>query len=522
MRELVDTIYLNRSLDDNFLLKRYNNGLLTSVLGVLVFSLMFTTCLQTSNNVQAQAQPNSTSSRSAIEELNVKMAQISSSNKPEDIATLAYIWGFPLVSMERQFNFVTSVNTPPGVGRGPANSLSCATDLINASYTDVVSPNSDTLYCQTQFDLTKEPVIVVVPPITDRYYTFEFLDAYTNVFAYIGTRATGGTGGTYLIAGPEWNEQVPDGMTKIWSPTNLAWFINRILVKGPGDLPTVHSYQDKISVNPLSVFQAKGSAESSQSVKVDVNVNGSKEVPIGPQPALIAPTGIKIFDEIGAAMIGNPPNPPDPQLITKFAEIGIGPDKVPSQQANDTIKAALETGIREGQKLIDARVANAGTVVNGWLVNALAGAYGADYLFRAAITQLGLGANIAQEALYPATFTDNKGKPLNGNSSYLIHFEPGQTPPVDAFWSITMYDDKSLFVDNPINRYSIGKYTEGLKNNTDGSIDILIQHSSPGKDKESNWLPSSEGSFNMIMRTYLPQPSILNGTWSPPSVQKVG
>lgn len=215
------------------------------------------------------------------------MAQLSSSNKPEDIATLAYIWGFPLVSMERQFNFVTSANTPPGVGRGPANTLSCATDLINASYTDVVSPNSDTLYCQIQFDLTKEPVIVVVPPITDRYYTFEFLDAYTNVFAYIGTRATGGTGGIYLIAGPEWNEQVPNGMTKIWSPTNLAWFINRILVKGPADLPNVHSYQDKISLNPFSVFQANGSAGSSES---------------------------------GAAMIGNPHNPPDHQLITKFRD----------------------------------------------------------------------------------------------------------------------------------------------------------------------------------------------------------
>lgn len=501
-------------------MKRYFKAVVTPVVFAIVISLMFTTSFQTFINIQAQAQTDTVNPQSAIEELNVKMAQISSSQAPEDIATLAYIWGFPLVSMERQFNFVTSPDVPPGVGRGPANTLSCARDLINASFTDVVSPNSDTLYCQTQFDLTKEPVVVVVPPITDRYYTFEFLDAYTNVFAYIGTRATGGAGGTYLVAGPEWNGQVPDGMTKIWSPTNLAWFINRILVKGPADLPNVHSYQDKISVKPLSIFQAKGSEGSSKSVKVDVNA--SKEVPIGPQPALIAPTGIKIYDEIGAAMIGNPPNPPDPQLISKFAELGIGPGKVPSQGTNDTIKSALEVGIKEGQKLIDARVANAGTKVNGWLVNALAGAYGADYLFRAAMTQLGLGANIAQEALYPATFTDNNGKPLNGNNSYLIHFEPGQTPPVDAFWSITMYNDKSLFVDNPINRYSIGKYTEGLSNNSDGSTDIIIQHNSPGKDKESNWLPSSEGSFNMIMRTYLPQPGILNGTWSLPSVQQVG
>ena len=143
------------------------------------------------------------------------MAQLSSSNKPEDVVTLAYIWGFPLVTMERQFHFVTSPNVLPGVGRGPANTISCARNLVNASFTDVVSPNSDTVYCQTQFDLKNEPIVLVVPPITDRYSTFEFLDAYTNDFAYLGTRISGTTGGTYLIAGPDWNGQVPEGMTKI-------------------------------------------------------------------------------------------------------------------------------------------------------------------------------------------------------------------------------------------------------------------------------------------------------------------
>ena len=173
-------------------------------------------------------------------------------------------------------------------------------------------------------------------------------------------------------------------------------------------------------------------------------------------------------------MIGNPLNPPDPVLVTKLASIGIGPGKIPSTEANDTIKTALQNGITEGQKLIDARVANIGTVVNGWLVNPQTGVYGTDYLFRAAVAQYGLGANIGQEAFYPVTFIDSQGNPLSGNSSYLIHFEPGQTPPVDGFWSVTMYNDKNLFVDNPINRYSIGQYTEGLKNNTDGSLDIFI------------------------------------------------
>jgi hypothetical protein len=221
--------------------------------------------------------------------MDVKMAQISSSNKPEDIATLAYIWGFPLITMERQFNFVTSPNIPPGLGRGPANSISCAQDLANASFTDVVSPNSDTLYCQVQFDLTNEPLVIVVPPISDRYYSFEFLDAYTNIFSYIGTRATGSAGGTYLLAGPDWNEQVPEGMTKIWSPTNLAWLITRTSVKGPTDVSNVIAVQDQFSVKPLSVFQGKPVTQSATN-----QANASQEIPIGPQPTLIAPTGIDI------------------------------------------------------------------------------------------------------------------------------------------------------------------------------------------------------------------------------------
>jgi hypothetical protein len=489
-------------------------AILLSLVG-LCFSGSFS-AIQYSSIVQAQA-PQETAQPST-EQLNMKMAQLSNSNTPDGIATLAYIWGFPLVTMERQFNFVTSPNIPPGIGRGPPNSISCATELVNASFTDVVTPNSDTLYCQSQFDLRKEPVVVVVPPISDRYYSFEFLDAYTNDYAYLGQRATGGNGGTYLMAGPDWNGQVPEGMMKIWTPTNLAWLITRTLVKGPADVPNVVAIQDKIIVKPLSEFEAN----TTSSPTAVTTTNASKEVPIGPQPTLIAPTGIKIFDEIGAAMEGNPLNPPDPVLVTKLASIGIGPGKVPSTEANDTIKTALQNGITEGQKLIDAKVANFGTLDNGWLVNPQPGVYGTDYLFRAATAQFGLGANIGQEAFYPTTFTDSQGQPLNGNNSYLIHFDPGQTPPVDGFWSVSMYNDKNLFIDNPINRYSIGQYTQGIKNNTDGSLDIFIQNKNPGPDKESNWLPSPEGSFNMVMRLYLPQPQALNGTWQLPLVQHVG
>src|SRR4029079_12616621 len=178
-------------------------------------------------------------------------------------------------------------------------------------------------------------------------------------------------------------------MTPIWTATNLAWLVNRIVVKGPSDLPNVIAIQDKIVVKPLSDFQGK----TTSSPAPITETSASKEIPIGPQPTLIASTGIEIFDEIGAAMIGNPLNPPDPTLVTKLASIGIGPGKAPSKEANDTIKIALQFGITEGQKLIDSRVANIGPVMNGWLVETQAGNYGADYLFRAAVAQWGLGGN---------------------------------------------------------------------------------------------------------------------------------
>ena len=480
------------------------------------------------SNFTAKVQPSTISN----EELNIKMAQLSSSNKPEDIATLAYIWGFSPITTQRTFNWDTSPNTPPATGHGPANAIHFARELVNASFTDVVSPNANTLYGIANMDLTNEPLVLKVPPISDRYYSFQFLDAYTNDYAYAGTRATGSSGGTYLIAGPDWNGQVPEGMTKIWIPTNLAWVVNRILVKGPADVPNVNAIQDQISVTPLSEFQggnatATAVAPSPQQQQPAAEpfgstVNASTGLPISPAPANIPATGIKLYDQIGQVMIGNPLNPPDPGLVVKLESIGIGPGKMPSTEANDTIKAALQTGITEGEKLIDAKVANIGSVNNGWSINTQIGVYGTDYLTRAAITKFGFGGNIPQEAFYPTAFTDIQGGNLTGANNYTIHFE--QIPPVDAFWSVTMYNNKSYFVNNPINRYSIGGETEGLKNNTDGSVDIYVQPQNPGAEKESNWLPAptvqDSNSFSLIMRMYLPQEQVLNGTWPYPTVQR--
>lgn len=462
-----------------------------------------------------QAQTQETTSQPSIEEVNAQMAQISASNNRQDIATLAYIWGNPLVVMGQNANWFTNPNTPPGNGVGPWNTMVPSRHLLNASFRiPGLAPNADTLYDNAWLDLEKEPLVLKVPPIPDRYYTIQFNDAYGSTSAYVGSRTTGSDGGTYLITGPQWSGQIPDGMTMLKSPTNLAWIQGRILVKGPDDVMNVRAIQDEITLQPLQVFQGNATSTSaSQMPPTTAN-------PLQPDPSSIPKSGIKAYDEISQRMVGNPPNPSDPQLISKFATIGIGPGKVPSKEANNTIKTALQTGITEGQKLMKSKWANVGQIVNGWSVNMNLGDYGTDYLLRAAATFFACCANIAQEALYVTAHTDVDGKSLSGANNYTIHFNPGSTPPVKGFWSITLYDNLSLFIDNPINRYNIGDNTAGLKNSTDGSLDIYIQHENPGKDKESNWLPSPAGSFYLILRMYVPGEEILNATWPYPSVQR--
>jgi hypothetical protein len=528
------TLYKYMRIYKNILLPLFMIGILMMSPFIGINPLITTVAQENSTSISPSNFTNSNSSdipvNSSISDIEKSMVDISTSDKPEDIATLAYIWGFPLVAMQRTFDYYTS---PDSIAKGmnlagPENNMSFARQLITPNDTGTVTPNVDTLYGYAFLDLTKEPVVFQVPPIEpDRYNTNQFMDAYTNNYAYIGTRATGSEGGTYLIAGPNWEGTVPDGMTKIWSPTDLTWVLHRILVKGPSDISNVHAIQDQIKVMPLSVYQSNSTSSSTSNNVASMATTKTNEsdtqVPTNPRPQFIYTTGIKIYDEISAAMVGNPLNPPDPELVKKLASIGIGLGKTPSTQANDTIRKALETGITEGEKLIQAKVANFGNVVNGWTVNAATGEYGTDYLFRTAATVIGIGANTGQEAVYPVTFTDSEGKPLTGDNNYTIHFEPGQTPPVKSFWSVTIYNNQSLFVDNPINRYNIGQYTEELKNSPDGSLDIYIQNANPGPERESNWLPApsleESSKIKLVLRTYLPSELILNGTWSPPPVK---
>jgi hypothetical protein len=491
---------------------------------LIVIAIVVAGPISIESSVFAQTQTGSTSSnatandsQSQIEQLNKTMAELESSNNPQDIATLAYIWGYPLVSVVRLVDYSSSPNVPAAPGRGPINTFSSFPSFPTSNFTDIVSINVDTLYSFGLLNLKKEPVVLQVPPISGRYYTLQFIDAYSNNFLYIGSRLNDTTGGTYLITGPNWKGDVPPSMKEIKSPTNTVDIGGRIFVNGTADVPNVNAIQAKLMLTPLSAFGRNTTSPQ----PVTSETNASKQVPIGPQPSLIPTTGIKIFDEISKDMADNPSPVADSEVLAKFATIGIGPGLIPSDTKNDTIRAALENGIAEGEKIIDTQVQNLGMKVNGWLVNLDAGNYGTNYLLRAAVAKFGLGANSPEEAVYPSTFTDNQGQKLTGTNNYLIHFDKGQTPPVNAFWSITLYNNKSYLAENPINRYSISQHTEGLKYNPDGSLDIYIQHASPGADKESNWLPSPSGEFNLVLREYNPQDAILKGEYQITPVQLI-
>jgi len=339
---------------------------------------------------------------------------------------------------------------------------------------------------------------------------------------FIGTRTNVTAGGSYYITGPNWNGTVPQGMTYIKCPTNFAMILTRILVKGPTDVPNVHAIQDKFN---LSIYDVNVNSQGALSETLPNFSNPLNITTISPQPEFIPKTGIKIFDEIGMDMVENPPYNYDEKVIAKSKSVGIGPDLKPSLTTNVTIKKSLERGIINGERLIDQKVANLGSKVNGWGINLNTGDYQTDYLLRAAIAKTAILANSPEEALYPATFEDKKGDRLSGkgNNSYVLHFEKGKLPPIKkgGFWSVSIYNSKNYFVDNPLDRYSISDRTEGIKYNADGSLDLFVQHEIPVKNNISNWLPAPVDNFSLLIRIYIPDEPILRGEYQLPPVQKV-
>jgi hypothetical protein len=435
-------------------------------------------------------------------------------------AVESYVYGYPLVTMEMTRRVMTNVEKPEG-SRAPMGQFVRMREYPNAAYRDVTAPNADTLYTTAWVDVSEEPWVLSLPDAHDRYYLFPMLDGWTEVFQVPGKRTTGTGAQTYAIVGPHWKGTLPAGVKEYRSPTALVWLLGRIYCTGtPEDYAAVHKMQDQISLVPLSAY---GKPYTPLPGKVDLSIDMKTAV----RDQVNALTAEEYFNLLAKLMKDNPPRPADEPMVHNMAKLGIVPGQpfdaaklgpvakealaVVPKIAQDKIMLWMKEGILGGDMKLQ----------NGWLFTTKTGLYGTDYIQRALITAIGLGANRPQDAVYPTSEGSSIFDSYTGDKRYTMHFDKGQLPPAKGFWSLTMYDAQYFFVDNPLNRYSISA-RQDLKANPDGSVDLYIQHESPGADKESNWLPAPKDKFVLMLRLYWPDekdPSIIDGTWTIPHVQ---
>ncbi|MFM0212749.1 DUF1254 domain-containing protein [Paraburkholderia sediminicola] len=429
------------------------------------------------------------------------------------IAKDAYIYGTPMVdSYAVMYAFSVDATNPQY--KGPFNSILNVSRVFTPDDTAFVTPNSDTPYSFAGLDLRAEPVVITVPPMDPkRYFVFQLMDLYTFNFAYIGSRATGNKGGTYLIAGPRWNGQAPGGITQvIRSETDLVNVVGRTQMFNPDDLDQVKQIQAGYKVQTLSAFTGSTPAPAAPPIQW-----------IKPIAPATARTSLEFFNQLAFVLQFAPVNPSEAALRSRFAQIGVVPGKRFDVNAlSEEQKAAFSAGMQDGQKAIDDKRATLGGKTDtlfgsrDYLQN--------DYVARATGTEVGIGANSREEALYPVLDKDSTGQPLDGSKHrYVVRFPKGKLPPVNAFWSVTMYALPSqLLVKNPIDRYLINSpMLPQLKKDRDGGLTIYIQTNSPGKAKEANWLPAAEGPFMITMRFYWPKEALLDGKWNTPVVKRV-
>jgi hypothetical protein len=426
----------------------------------------------------------------------------------------AYIYGYPLVTMEMTRRVMTNVAQPTGK-LAPMGQFAKLRTYPSPADREVTAPNADTLYTLAWLDLSQEPWVLSIPDASGRYYLMPMLDGWTTVFQVPGTRTTGTTAQHYAITGPGWSGALPEGVTEYKSPTSLVWILGRIYCTGtPEDYRAVHAMQDAIRLVPLPAY---GKPYTPPPGNVDTNID--MKTPVRDQVNRMD-VGM-YFKLLAALMKDNPPTKEDASMVATMAKIGIVPGQDFDLRTLDpAVAQSLQEVPKAGVERIMARYKDSGIQENGWTFSLKTGVYGIDYLQRAFVTAIGLGANRPQDAVYPVSEVDAHGRPYDGANQYVIHFDKGQTPPVHGFWSLTMYDGHFFFVPNPLNRYTRSS-RDAFRYNEDGSLDFYIQQESPGAEKEANWLPSPSGKFILMLRLYWPKDSVLDGTWKVPPVKPV-
>jgi hypothetical protein len=432
------------------------------------------------------------------------------------VAVDAYVYGYPLVTMEYTRRIMTNVAAAEG-NRGPMGTIVKARSYPDASFRDVTAPNADTLYTTAWIDVGQEPWVLDQPDMGDRYFLLPMLDGWTEVFAVPGARTTGGGAKTFLITGPGWTGTVPDGMEELKAPTNMVWILGRIYCTGTEeDYAAVHALQDAFKLQPLSTW---GSDYTPPAGTVDPSI----DMKTSTRDQVNALTSTEYFTLLAELMKTNPPTADDAEAVARFAAIGLEPGKdLDASRISEAWDKLMPDFAYKKIMLHFVDSDGDMTRENGWSFTTKAGTYGTNYIQRALITAIGLGANRPQDAIYPTSLKPNVLESYDGKHKYTLTFPKGQTPPVKGFWSLTMYDEQMFFVANPINRYSMSVRTNPTYE-ADGSLVIYIQNESPGSDKEANWLPAPTGKFHLMLRLYWPdenKPSIIDGSWTIPKVEK--
>lgn len=436
----------------------------------------------------------------------------------------AYLYFYPLLTMDLTRQQSTNIEPGKELGRGPMNMFINIPEFPPADFKVVVRPNFDTLYSSAWLDMTKEPVVISSPDTDGRYFLLPMLDMWTDVFASPGWRTTGTAAATYLITPPGWRPdlkdgdlaeyKLPEGTSRIEAPTPYVWIIGRTKTDGPADYDAVHKVQAGYKVVPLSEW-GKDAKPAAVTIDPNIDMKTPPKVMVDSMPA------DQYFSRAAELLKLHPPHLTDQPMVANLAKIGVVPGKdFDFTKLSPEIQDGLKAAPRAAQDLMKWKIKTLADVVNDWSMNTnTMGVYGNYYLKRALVSQLGLGANLPEDAIYPLNLGDSEGRPLDGASDYVLHFEANALPPVDAFWSVTLYDPEGFQVANPLNRFAVSSWMPFVKN-ADGSLDLYFQNQSPGADKEANWLPAPKGPFNLTMRLYAPQSAALTGRWNPPAVTR--
>jgi hypothetical protein len=432
-----------------------------------------------------------------------------------DIGLNAYVYLYPLVTMDVTRRQMT--NNPSGemAGHGPINTFVHIREFPSAEFKEVVRPNFDTLYSSAWLDLSDGPIVVSTGPVADgRYYELPMYDMWTDAFAVPGERTSGTNAGQWALVPPGWHGELPEGLPRIDAPTPTVWIIGRTQTNGPGDYAAVAEIQDGFGLTPLADWGGSGS--------VDRPFTRDPSVDMATPPLLQvnSMSAEAFFDEAMRLLAIHPPHMTDWSLVEQMRRIGVVGGSTYSD-LDPKVRSQLDGVPAEGRQTLIEMLPRLAKTVNGWQMNIdTMGVYGNFYVKRAIVAMIGLGANSAEDAIYPVLMADADGEPVSGDHAYVLHFDADDLPPVRAFWSVTMYDSQGFQAANELNRFAIGD-RDDLHYNTDGSLDILVQHTSPGSDHESNWLPAPRGPLGITMRLYAPKVEALLGKWDPPPMQRV-